>query len=139
MTLVYSSHEYCTKPIGRQPPDSSGNIGSVKHREEGRRHRPERGHQDIPPTSDSDRPTELQIANDRIHRRLEPIEELLEWSFHLSHDSFAEASEVSGFQPLRRNDVRNGGKPEIWRRGIGADVAEPLFGDDKGDENIRFC
>lgn len=117
-------------------PEPKGNNGSVKHGEKGSRHSPERGDRNIPSSSDGDRPTQLHIGDDGSRRGLKAVKELVEGRFHLGDDGFAEGLEVGGLEPLRRDDVSDGGEAEIWRRGIGADEGEPLFGDDEGDENM---
>uniref|UniRef100_A0A2N9J598 Uncharacterized protein n=1 Tax=Fagus sylvatica TaxID=28930 RepID=A0A2N9J598_FAGSY len=59
------------------------------------------------------------------------IQELLKGSFHLRHSGFVEAREVNGFQTFWRDNVRDGGEADVIGLRIGADVAEPLLGDDK--------
>ena len=57
-------------------------------------------------------------------------------SFHLGHHSFVEASEVSRSQTFWGDNVRDGGKADVVGFGIGADVAEPLLSDNKGNEKM---
>ena len=59
-------------------------------------------------------------------------------SFLLGHHSFVEASEVSRSQTFWGDNVRDGGKADVVGFGIGADVAEPLLSDNKGNEKTVF-
>lgn len=108
----------------------------VKHGKDGSRHRPERGHGNIPLFPQIKRPVQKRVRDDEINRRFEPVEEPLKRLPHLSLSSSDEAGHVGGALFLGRQDVGDGGEVNAGRLLLGADDAEPLLRDDDGDAEI---
>jgi len=108
----------------------------MQHGVKRRRHGPKRSHGNIPPICKGDGPAQLNAAENRGRRRLEPIEEPIEGRFHVCHDGFVESGKIGGFVALVRDDVGDGGEANGFRLGIGAYEAEPLLGDHEGYENL---
>jgi len=73
----------------------------------------------------------------RVKAVKDPLERLLQFGIHC----FEEACEVGGAANLGGNDLRNGREADVGRRRrveLGGEKAEPFFGDDKGDEEVRL-
>lgn len=114
-------------------------IKMVEYRVHQRRHGPKRGHGNVPPVPNINRPIQVSVSDHYGDwARLKPIEELFHRSSHLPQNLFVEAGRVGAAADLARDHVGDGAEPYVVRLGVGADEAEPFFGNNEGDEKISF-
>ena len=98
------------------------------------RHRPERSHRNIPPIPDADHPRQVRIVHVHVRpRRLNLVQQPLERLLQLGQRGFMEAREVCVAAYLLRDDVGDGGEPDVDRFRIGP---EPLLRDHGGDGSL---
>lgn len=112
----------------------------MQYGERQHRLRPKWGHRNLPPVSCSDCPLYERISHYGRRRRLKSVQQLLKRPWKLSKDSGDKAREIFGPVALGGDNVGQCGEAEVARRltriWIRADESEPLFGDDKGDEDV---
>ena len=108
----------------------------MKHWEDRGRHSPKWGHRNIPSVPQTDSPNKVRINDDGCHRRLKPVQNILNGRSHLRTHGFYEPRKIFTPNQLRRYNVWYVGIAYVTWLWVWADEAEPFFSDDEGDENI---
>lgn len=100
----------------------------------GSRHGPKQRDRNITAAGDGDREVKLDVGDEGGDGRVKAAEEVVEGRFHVGDDGFEESGDIGGYLRLERDNVGDGGEANVARLRLGADEAEPLFGDKNGDD-----
>jgi len=108
-----------------------------EHGEKRRGHGPKRRHGNVSSVGEANHPEEVSVVYDYCRRRVKAVEQVLEGRFHFGHNGFDEREEVVGSMLFGGNNVGDCGELDVVGFGVGADEAEPFFGDHEGYQDLR--
>lgn len=108
-----------------------------EHGEKRRGHGPKRRHGNVSGVGEANHPEEVSVVYDYCRRRVEAVEQLFKRIFHFGHNSFKKRDEVVGSTLFGGNNVGDCGESDVVGLGVGADEAEPFFGDHEGYADLR--